>query len=77
MAKTITLKVDDSIYNTIKRAADGDKRTMSSFMEQAAIRYIFTNAVVDDTEMTEMLSFERDLKKGLNDIEHGRYKIVG
>jgi len=76
MAKTITLRVDDGIYNTIKRAADGDRRTMSNFVEQATINYIFTNTVVDDGEMTEILSFEEDLKKGIDDIENGRYKIV-
>jgi len=32
---------------------------------------------VDDREMNEILLFEKDLKKGLNDIKNGRYKIVG
>jgi predicted transcriptional regulator len=77
MAKTITLRVDDSIYNTLKRAADGDRRTMSNFIEYATINYIFNNNIVDDDEMNEILCFENDLKKGLNDIKHERYKIVG
>ena len=77
MAKTITLRVDDGIYNTLKRAADGDRRTMSNFIEYATINYIFNNNVVDDNEMNEILSFKRDLKNGLNDIKHGRYKIIG
>jgi len=76
MAKTITLRVDDSIYNTLKRAADGDRRTMSNFIEYATINYIFNNNVVDDDEMNEVLTFEKDLKTGLNDIKRGRYKIV-
>jgi len=77
MAKTITLRVDDSIYNTLKRAADGDRRTMSNFIENATINYIFNNNVIDDDEMNEILTFEKDLKTGLNDIKRGRYKIVG
>ena len=77
MAKTITLRVDDSIYNTFKRAADGDRRTMSNFIEYATINYIFNNNAVDDNEMNEILSFEKDLKTGLNDIKRGRYKIIG
>jgi hypothetical protein len=32
---------------------------------------------VDDNEMNEILTFEKDLKKGLDDIKKGRYKIVG
>jgi predicted transcriptional regulator len=77
MAKTITLRVDETIYDTLKRAADGDRRTISNFIEYAAIHYIFNNNSVDDTEMDEILVFERDLRKGLNDVKHGRYKIVG
>ena len=77
MAKTITLRVDDSIYSTLKRAADGDRRTISNFIEYAAINYILNNNVVDDHEMNEILSFRKDLKKGLSDIKRGRYKIIG
>ena len=77
MAKTITLRVDDNVYNTLKRAANGDKRTISNFIEYATINYILNNNVVDDTEMDDILSFEKDLKKGLSDIKSGRYKIVG
>ena len=77
MAKTITLRVDDNIYDTLKRAANGDRRTISNFIEYATINYIFSNNTVDDNEMNEILSFEKDLKKGLKDIKNGRYKIVG
>jgi uncharacterized protein (DUF1778 family) len=77
MAKTITLRVEDNIYNTLKRAADGDRRTMSNFIENAAINYIFNNNIVDDEEMSEIMFFEKELKKGLNDVKNGRYKIIG
>lgn len=76
MAKTITLRVDDNVYNILKRAADGDMRTISNFIEYAAVNYIFSNNIVDDAEMNEIMSFERDLKKGLNDVNSGRYKII-
>ena len=77
MAKTITLRVNDNVYNTLKRAADGDRRTMSNFIEYAAINYIFNNNIVDDNEMNEILFFKKDIKKGINDINNGRYKIIG
>jgi len=32
---------------------------------------------VDDDEMAEILAFEDELKKGIDDIENGRYRIVG
>ena len=77
MGKTITLRVEDTIYDTLKRAADGDRRTISNFIEFAAINYIFNNNIVDDNEMKEFLTFEKDTKKGLEDIKKGRYKIIG
>jgi len=77
MAKTITLRVDDNIYNTLKRAADGDRRTISNFIEYAAINYILNENMVDDNEMREITVFERDIKKGLDDIQKGKYKIIG
>jgi predicted transcriptional regulator len=77
MAKTITLRVDDNIYNTFKRAADGDRRTISNFIEYATINYIFNNNVVEDNEMAEIMVFEKDIKKGMDDIKKGRYKIIG
>ena len=42
MGKTITLRVEDNIYDTLKRAADGDRRTISNFIEYATINYIFS-----------------------------------
>jgi len=77
MAKTITLRVDDNIYNTLKRAADGDRRTISNYIEYATINYIFNNNIVDDIEMNEILFFEKDLKNGIDDVKKGRYKIIG
>ena len=77
MAKTITLRVDDSLYNTLKRAADGDRRAMSNFIEYATINFILNNTTVDDKEMEEILSFKNAFKKGINDILNGRYKIIG
>ena len=52
-------------------------RTISNFVEYAALNYIFSNNTIDDNEMNEILSFEKDLKKGLDDVKKGRYKIIG
>ena len=77
MAKTITLRVDDNIYNTVKRAAEGDRRTISNYIEHATMNYIFNSSVVDDVEMNEIIYFEKDMKKGIEDIKKGRYNIIG
>jgi uncharacterized protein (DUF1778 family) len=77
MAKTITLRVDDSVYNIFKKAAEGDRRTISNFLEFATINYIFSDTIVDDNEMDEIMHYENNLKRGLSDVEKGRYKIIG
>jgi len=76
MAKTITLRVNDNIYSTVKRAADGDRRTISNFIEYATINYILNNNIVDDDEMNELMFFKKDIKKGMDDVKKGRYKIL-
>ena len=76
MPKTITLRVEDSVYNTLKRAAEGDRRTISNFMEYAAINYVLNNNIVDDDEFKEAMAFEKNIKKGLEDVKNGRYKII-
>ena len=76
MPKTITLRVEDSVYNTLKRAAEGDRRTISNFMEYAAINYVLNNNIVNDDEFKETMAFEKNIKKGLEDVKNGRYKII-
>ena len=77
MAKTITVRLEDSVYQIFKRAADGQKRTISNYLEFATLNYTVNETIVDDVEMNEILGFEKDIKKGLSDISAGRYKIIG
>ncbi|GMO58678.1 MAG: hypothetical protein Ta2A_04330 [Treponemataceae bacterium] len=77
MAKTITLRLDDKSYGLLKSAADGERRTISNFIEYAAMGYILNDAIVDDAEMAEILEHAPDLNSGLADMENGRYEIIG
>jgi len=74
--KTITIRIDNTIYDIFKKAAEGQKRTISNYMEYAALNYTINESIVDDEEMQEILEFEKDLKKGLSDISTGRYKVI-
>ena len=76
MAKTITVRIDDSTYNIFKLAAAGQKRTISNYLEYATLNYTMNETFVDDMEMTEILKYEKDIKKGLSDISAGRYRII-
>ncbi|MGP1575965.1 MAG: CopG family transcriptional regulator [Treponema sp.] len=76
MARTITVRIDDNTYNIFKLAADGQKRTISNYLEYATLNYTMNETIVDDIEMNEILKYEEDIKKGLSDISAGRYRII-
>ena len=76
MAKTITVRVDDNIYTIFKKAAEGQKRTISNYIEYATLNYTMNESFVDDEEMTEIMKNSKDIKKGLDDVSAGRYKII-
>ena len=76
MAKTVTVRVDDDIYNIFKKAADGQRRTISNYIEYATLNYTINESVVDDEEMNEILACSTDIEKGIKDISAGRYNII-
>ena len=76
MARTITVRIDDSTYDIFKLAADGQKRTISNYLEYATLNYTMNEILIDDMEMNEILKYEKDIKKGLSDISAGRYRII-
>jgi predicted transcriptional regulator len=76
MAKTITMRVDDDLYRIIKKAADGEKRSVSNFLEWAAFNYITGELQVDKNEMEEILRNTADIDKGLKEAKEGKYRVV-
>jgi len=54
--KTLTMRVDDSIYQMIKTAAGAQKRNISNFIEFATLQYLTSIQYVDNNEMTEILN---------------------
>jgi uncharacterized protein (DUF1778 family) len=77
--KTVTMRVDDSIYDMIKLAAEGQKRNLSNFIEFATIQYLTSSQFVENDEMTEIMNDKelvKNLMDGLNDFKNGDYTIV-
>ena len=80
MAKTITLRIEDSVYKVFKRAANGENRSISNFIETAAYSYLLTDHYVSDEEMNDIISDKnllKGIKSSLEDIKRGKFKIVG
>ena len=73
------MRIEDDVYNSIKLAAEGQKRNISNFIEFATIQYLHSSAYVDDFEMESILKDEElvtNLKKGFEDAEKGDWKLV-
>ena len=77
--KTVTMRVDDSVYNIIQLAAQGQKRNISNFIEFATMQYLTSAQYVDNSEMAEILSdtsLVETLKQGLEEIKNNEFTIV-
>lgn len=77
--KTVTMRIDDSTWRMISAAADGQKRTISSFLEFAVLQYLSSAQYVDNVEMRAILKDKelvRSLKEGLNEVKNGEYSLV-
>lgn len=79
MAKTITLRISDDTYQMLKTAANGTRRTISNFLEYAAVSFLSQDAFVSDNEMDEIMNDKnllKSLKRGEKEMKEGRYRIV-
>lgn len=79
MSKTITLRLDDDVYDEFRAAADAERRSLSNLIETAALTNIREQQFVDDAEMAEINSNERllrRLKSGSKDAAKRRGQFV-
>jgi len=73
------MRIDDSIYDMIKLAAQGQKRNLSNFIEFATLQYLTSSQFVEQEEMSEILEDKelvKNLMNGLDDFKNGDYTIV-
>ena len=77
--KTVTMRVDDSVYQMIKSAANGQRRNISNFIEYATLEYLSSSEYVSDDEMNEIKNDKQlidNLRKGIEESKNGDYTIV-
>ena len=79
MSKTVTLRIEDSIYERLKEHAKCENRNLSNFIETAVIKYIEQIEFTDEQETRDILGnselLER-LNKGSSDAAAGRGRFV-
>ena len=79
MSKTITLRLDDEVYQALRSFAERDNRPLSNFIETAAMRFVNESEVVDQYEMAEIRgnkSLNASLTRGLKDAKARRGSFV-
>ena len=79
MSKTVTLRLDDKIYQRFRGMATHDNRPISNFIETAALRFVEEHEYVDEFEMAEInnnASLKRSIKSGIRDAKAGRGRFV-
>jgi len=79
MSKTITLRIEDDLYEKLKDHAINENRSLSNFIETATIRYIEETDLTDEFETNEILedkSLLEKLKQGSNDAINKRGRFV-
>jgi predicted transcriptional regulator len=79
MAKTVTVRIEDDIYETFARHAEEERRSLSKFIEHAVIQYTKRTAFTDDEEIREITEDEgliRRIKQGARDAKKGKGRFV-
>ncbi len=73
------MRVNDTVYNIIQLAAQGQKRNISNFIEFATMQYLTSSQYMENSEMAEILNdvdLVENLRQGKEDVKNKEYTIV-
>ena len=79
MAKTVTLRLNDEIYNAFLVASKAENRSIANLIETAALSKIRELQFIDDVEMAEILANEdllKRIKQGSKEAKTKRGRFV-
>ena len=79
MGKTVTLRLNDEVYQALVEAARADNRLLSNLIETAALAKIREQQFVDDAEMAEIQANQnlvKRIRKGSRDARAGKGQFV-
>ena len=72
MSKTITLRLDDEVYEELREAAEAERRPISNLIQTAALLRIREQQFVDDAEMAEIRANDALLERLKSGSEDAR-----
>ncbi|WP_319525782.1 hypothetical protein [uncultured Desulfosarcina sp.] len=79
MHKTVTLRLKEDVYKIFSETAKAENRSLSNFIETAALQNIREQQFVDDVELAEIMSnadLLNRLKEGSNEAKHLKGRFV-
>jgi predicted transcriptional regulator len=79
MSKSVTLRLDDEVYEGFRQAAEAGNRSLSNFIVTATLRFIEQRELVSESEMGEIRGSEgltRSVRRGHADAHAGRGRFV-
>jgi hypothetical protein len=79
MTKTITLRLDESIYKKIKKHAQNDNRPLSNYIETATIKFMEQDDLLDEFEMKSILEDKElieSLRRGSMDAKNRNGQFI-
>lgn len=79
MSKTVTLRMDERVYNRFHGLARQDNRPLSNFIETAALRFVEEHEHLDEFEMAEIrdnAGLNSSIKRGVRDAKAKRGRFV-
>ena len=79
ITKTTTLRLKEDKYHRFKQLAECDNRSISNFIENAALRFIEEEEYLDDFENDEILSNKElmgSIERGYEESIEGKGKLV-
>ena len=79
MSKTLTLRLDEPVYQLFKTVAERENRPISNFIETAAMRFVQEYETANEFEMAEIrgnIELNRSLKRGHLDAKNRRGAFV-
>jgi predicted transcriptional regulator len=79
MPKTVTLRLNDKVYDLFRNLAESENRPLSNFIETSVLRFIESSQFVDEFEIAEIRGNEdlnRSLKRGLKDAKARKGRFV-
>ncbi len=79
MSRTVTLHLEDALYQKMKIHAEDENRPLSNYIETATRKYMEIMEYADDFEMETILKDEglmASLKKGSADAKRGKGRFL-